>query len=260
VNFDIAPVVAALVQSDLVGSVFRAALPQGAVFTVPVPMYERREGPASVVFCASGCELRVQIRRVALTALSSTMPVRATVLVEVNVASYVNGVRAPLPVRTTAGDFTVDLDTSRGANPLRYTATVRVSQDRVPPAGYVRVRPAALAESLRLLGVSVDLSALLPTADGALESADLEVRATSYGGRYIVELVNRFRDQILARLRAEANYAINAKICTELNGENCPPRPTMPEIEVAAYLQRQALGVVSLLISAGVLYAIVRRR
>jgi len=258
-NFDLTPVIAALVESDIVGNVFRAVLPEGAVFTVPVPAYERREGPASVVFCATGCELRVRISRVSVTALSSTMPLRATVLVELNVASFVNGVRAPLPVRTSAGDFSVDLDTSRGANPLRYTMTVSVNQNAAPPAGFVRVRPRALAEILTALQANVDVSQLTPTANGALEAADLDVRATSYGGRYIVELIDRFRGQILARLRAETNYAVNDKICRELGGVNCPPKPTMPEIDVAAYLRRQAFGVGAVLVFAAAVVAIARR-
>lgn len=256
---DLSTILSALVSSDLVGTVFRAALPEGAVFTVPVPAYERREGPASLVFCATGCELRVRISRVSVTELTSTLPLRATVLVELNVASFVNGVRAPLPVRTSAGDFSVDLDTSRGANPLRYSMTVRVGQDATP-SGFVRVRPRVFTDLLTALRVNVDVSQLLPTANGALEAADLDVRATSYGGRYLVELIERFREQLLLRLRAETNYAVNDKICRELGGVNCPPKPAMPEIDVAAYLRRQAFGVGALLVATGLLYAVMRKR
>lgn len=255
----IASIIASVVESDLVGNVFRAALPEGAVFTVPVPAYERGVGPAAIVFCASGCELRVRVQRVSLTELTRTMPLRATVLVEINVASFVNGARAPLPVRTTAGDFVVDLDTARG-RPLRYTATVSLNQSPSPQPGFVRVRPRALVDLLTAFRVNLDLSRLSPTADGALEEVDLDVRPTSYGGRYLVELIERFREQILARLRAETDYAINDKICRELNGQNCPPKPEMPEIDVASYLRGQAFSVGALLLSAGLLYAIARKR
>jgi hypothetical protein len=224
----IAPLVAALFEGDLIGVIFRAALPAGSSFDVPIERQAYAYGPLTATVCASGCTVRITVRSVTTTATSTTqLPIRASVVLEVSVATL-----GSIPVRTSLGDLDIGVDTARGRNHLRFRLPVVVGS-ATTPVGYFRLRD--VPPQLAALGVAVDLGEVVAERGFDIESEDISVTGASVGGRIATSVIDRYKLEILSWLRAEVRYQINKALCERL-GAVCPARvrPRMPELRVPA--------------------------
>lgn len=204
-----------LLNNDIVGGRFRAALPAGATIVLPIEPVAQRLGPATATFCPAGCEARIVVRDVGIANVSE---LRFAVTLSVSAASYVGGRRAPFPVTTTLGDLAVDVDTARGSSDLRFGFLVELGA-AAPPRGFFRVRIAEAPEALRALGVSIDIGPVTALRGFELEDVDVDVR-----GGLLASSINAFKADLMTRLRAELVWAVNNALCTRF-GSACPPRP-----------------------------------
>lgn len=224
----IALLLSALFEGDLIGVIFRAALPTGTSFDVAIDRQTYTYGPLRATVCASGCTVRITVRSVTTTATSTTnLPIHASVGIEVSVAS-----QGVIPVRTSLGDLDISINTTRGRNNLRFRAPVVVGSQSTP-AGYFRLRD--IPPQLAAFGVSVDLGEVVAEDNGDIESEDILITGVSTGGRIATAVIDRYKTEILSWLRAEVRYQVNKALCERL-GVVCPARvrPRMPELRVPA--------------------------
>lgn len=220
----VASILSSLLSSDLVGSLFRTIFPVGSSQTIPIEQIDVQEGAFAATLCPGGCGARVVIRNLNVSsARTDRFPLTVQIVLDVSVTSIVAGRRAPLPIVTSAGDLTVDIDTARGATNLKFKSQIVFGAPRTP-AGHFRVNPANIPEALRFSGVSVDIAEITPVPGFELEGADLQFRGTSIGGRAAAELIAVYEEDLVPYMRAMVRYLLNTLLCQRF-GTQCPERP-----------------------------------
>jgi hypothetical protein len=63
------PLLTAILSSGALSRIFEAMFPAGSVMDIPLEARRYSYGPATAVFCAAGCAVRVTVRGIATTVI-----------------------------------------------------------------------------------------------------------------------------------------------------------------------------------------------
>lgn len=258
----LAPVLAAVLNSDLIGALFRQVFPAGTAVNVPIDPIGVAFGPASATLCPGGCGAKVTIRNLAATADGrNELPIRVRIVLDVSVRSHLGGARAPLPLVTSGGDLAIDIDTSRGSTDLKFVMEAIFSRSSsTTPEGFFRVNPANLPSAMRFTGVAVDIGEIFPVPGFELEADDLDFQGTSTGGRAAAQVINYYEAALVPYMRAMIHYSLNTLLCTRF-GTECRElvMPEFPDLTPRASPIVLAAGLATLLLGGAYLWRKKRR-
>ncbi len=236
-------VLTTLLNSDFVGTLFRGIFPTGTSTTIPIDPIAIQEGAFDATLCPGGCGASVMIRDLNISVVrTDRLPITAQVMLDVSVTSIVNGRRAPLPIVTSAGDLTVDIDTARGGTNLRFKTRIMLGSSKTP-AGFFRISAAQLPEALRSFDLPVHIGEIVPAPGFELEGEDLRFVGTSIGGRAAASLIASYEEELVPYMRAMVGYLLNTLLCQRF-GTACPTRPVPQLPAFAVPTPVIAMGVV----------------
>lgn len=250
----IATILSALLSSDLINTVFRQVFPPGSTQTIPIDAVNIQEGAFEATLCPGGCGARITIRNLDVSVpQTDRFPIVARVVLDVSVASVVNGRRAPLPLVTTGGDLTVDVNTARGRTDLKFKTQIVFGASQTPRAHF-RINPATLPAALRFTNIPVDIAEIVPVPGFELEADDLDFVGTTIGGRAAVAVVNAYEEEFVPYMRQMVRYLLNTLLCGRF-GTRCPERPIpqLPNVSLGMSPIVIALGVGALIVGGAYL-------
>lgn len=249
----IVPLLMAVVEGDLVGVIFRAVLPAGSSFDVPIERYAYNYGPLTATFCPGGCVVRITVRSVSTRSRTreTQLPLHADVDLEVAVVGT-------FPLTTSLGDLRIDVNTGRGRSHLRLRLPVVIGASSTP-RGYFRLRSDLVPLQVAAFGVSVDVGEVTTLPGHDIEDDDLRIEGTSTAGRWTAAAINAYKAELLSWLRAEARYQMNKAICERL-GSVCPARPRPQPPQIRLRIPSAVPWVASLSATALILWLASRKR
>lgn len=242
-------VLTTLLNGDFVGTLFRGIFPTGTSTTIPIEPIAIQEGAFEATLCPGGCGASVTIRDLNISVVrTDRLPVTVQVMLDVSVTSIVNGRRAPLPIVTSAGDLTVDIDTARGGTNLRFKTRIMIGSTKTP-AGFFRISAAQLPEAMRSFDLPVHIGEIVPAPGFELEGDDLRFVGTSVGGRAAASLIASYEQELVPYMRAMVGYLLNTLLCQRF-GTACPtrPMPQLPAFSVPTpFIAASVVGVAGLI-------------
>lgn len=253
----LAPVLAALLNSDLIGALFRQVFPSGTSMTVPIDPITVALGPVSATLCPGGCGAKVTIRNLVATADGrSELPIRVRIVLDVSVRSQVGSARAPLPLVTSGGDLAIDIDTTRGATDLKFVMeAIFARTSNETPEGFFRVDTSDLPSAMRFSGVAVDVGEILPVPGFELEAEDLDFQGTSTGGRAAAQVINYYEAAMVPYMRGMIHYSLNTLLCARF-GTDCRElvMPEFPDLTPRGSSLVLVAGLATLLLGGAYLW------
>jgi hypothetical protein len=244
-------ILSAILASGALSRLLESMFPVGSAYTIPIEARRYAYGPVSAVFCAAGCAARITVRAVRIEVLTTTptLPFRVRIVLDLDIASIVNGVPGAWPVTTNVGDLLVAVR----AEGLRVAvpATVRAASTSAA-AGTFELRGVLGLEAITALGAAVDIGEIAIVQN--LEPGDIHVTGTG-AGRVAASAIAAYRDEITAWLGRYAAYALNVEACARY-GSRCPARtpPAPPQISIPS------VPWLPIALAAGAFWAMMRTR